>query len=584
MLDPSRKIRIVFVSVVALLLAVLWLAALVLARHQALNELAAETDALARQHGRVIDSELARFRLLPIVLSEYGDLAAVLATPTTDDERRLSEKLRGLAGKTGASVLYLLNRTGRAVVGSNFDRPDSFVGQEFAFRPYFSRAMAEGATEYFGAGVLTGRPGLFLARRLGERPDRALGVVVVKYEFATLTQNWGGDPGETLITDERGIILAAADPSQLLTTVMPLSTQDRQAIEASGQYGTAALREGRYRWLGPDRMLIGGTDEAVMVTVPVAGTNLRLLHLMKTAPALRAATYRAWGMAVPIVAGGVLIALLLWNRLTRAARLAADRRALEQAVSERTQQLQEEMGKRELADQRFRDTREELEQANRLASVGSIAAGLMHEINQPVATIRTLSENACHHLAANRLEKVKNNLDVTIAMTERIATLTQEMRRFARRKHGQTSREPLEGVIAGALLLVEDRLRRQGVRLEVPTGELPQVLAERVRLEQVLVNLLQNALDAVADVPAPAIALTVEQREDCVVLTVADNGPGIDPVLGKQIFLPFVTGKPDGLGLGLGIAQDIMVDLGGMLAVVESPLGGAALAMTMRTA
>jgi len=171
-----------------------------------------------------------------------------------------------------------------------------------------------------------------------------------------------------------------------------------------------------------------------------------------------------------------------------------------------------------------------------------------------------------------------------IAMTERIGTLTQEMRGFARKGEGQIGEEPLDEMIAGAMLLMEDRIRKAGIRLTLPPGGQPTVLGKRVPLEQVVVNLLQNAMDALEGHPDPEIAITVEREEGMICLTVADNGPGIDPQLGKQVFEPFVTGKLNGLGLGLGIAQDIMKDLGGSLTITASALGGAAFTVTMGAA
>ncbi|GAA3268979.1 hypothetical protein GCM10020258_41080 [Sphingomonas yabuuchiae] len=109
-------------------------------------------------------------------------------------------------------------------------------------------------------------------------------------------------------------------------------------------------------------------------------------------------------------------------------------------------------------------------------------------------------------------------------------------------------------------------------------------MAGRVRLEQVLVNLLQNALDAVAETPSPRVRLTVVEHPDGVELTVEDNGPGLDPAIATEIFTPFVTGKPDGLGLGLGIARDIMTEFGGVLETISSSLGGAGFRLRMRRA
>lgn len=562
----------------------IWYAALSLSRQDALRRLDAEASGLAVQHIRLLDSELARFRLLPIVLGEYRDLGEALASPTTDAARRLDEKLGFLARETGAYIIYLVDQKGLVISASNAGTEDSFVGKNFSFRPYFSEALKDGTAEYYGAGAISGRPGLFLARRVGDAAA-PVGVVVVKFEFDAVSRIWANDRGKTFVVDEHQIILAASDPSQVLTTLAPLSPEVRAGIAASGQYRDAALGQGNYH--AEDAGRIRDPRGRIMIAAeqPVAGTHLRLLHLLDTRAALQEAQARAWLLALPVIVGLAAIVAAIWWRMTRAARAADDRRALEEAVAARTAELHDEMAERARAEDRYRDAREELAQANRLASVGSITAGLMHEINQPVATIRTLAENARHHLAANRLDRVGANLDAAVEVTARIGTITQEMRRFSRRGRRAAGAEPLDAIIGGALLLVGNRFRKAGVRLDLPAQGQPHVLAERVRLEQVIVNLLQNAIDAVAGIEDPHVALLVDAAgKDMVKLTVADNGPGIDPALAKEIFRPFVTGKPDGLGLGLGIAQDIMDDLGGSLTIGPSPLGGAAFVMTVRRA
>ncbi|MBB3569128.1 ATP-binding protein [Rhizobium sp. BK491] len=577
--------RIVLLVVAGLAAAAgIWYAALSLSRQDALRRLDAEASGLAVQHIRLLDSELARFRLLPIVLGEYRDLGEALASPTTDAARRLDDKLGFLARETGAYIIYLVDQKGLVISASNAGTEDSFVGKNFSFRPYFSEALKDGTAEYYGAGAISGRPGLFLARRVGDAAAPA-GVVVVKFEFDAVSRIWANDRGKTFVVDEHQIILAASDPSQVLTTLAPLSPEVRASIAASGQYRDAALAQGNYHAEEAGRIRDPRGRIMIAAEQPVAGTHLRLLHLLDTRAALQEAQAQAWLLALPVIVGLAVIVAAIWWRMTRAARAADDRRALEEAVAARTVELHDEMAERARAEDRYRDAREELAQANRLASVGSITAGLMHEINQPVATIRTLAENARHHLAANRLDRVGANLDAAVEVTARIGTITQEMRRFSRRGRRAAGAEPLDAIIAGALLLVGNRFRKAGVRLELPGQGQPHVLAERVRLEQVIVNLLQNAIDAVAGIEGPHVALLVDAAgKDMVKLTVADNGPGIDPALAKEIFRPFVTGKPDGLGLGLGIAQDIMNDLGGSLTIGPSPLGGAAFVMTVRRA
>ena len=574
----AAPVAVIVLAVIFYLLAAAW------TERRALDTVRGDAVRTARQQARLLDSELAKYRLLPIVLSEYGDLRdALTGGPGTQAARRLDGKLAGLAQRTGAPVIYVVDARGMTVSASNAATPQSFVGHDYRFRPYFTRAVRFGTAEYFALGNVSGRPGLFMARRI-DADGALLGVVVVKVEFGSVARAWSNDPGATLLIDERGIVLAATDPRARLRTTRPLPRAERAAIRASGQFGAEPLAPAPYR-LAHGAQAIGPDGERLLaVGTALDKPDWLLVHVVPVAGALReAAGLARLATATATLGLALLAALLLW-RTTRAARAAAVRARLQAAVAERTVELRTEMEHRADADRRFRAAREELAQANRLASLGSITAGLVHEINQPVATIRTLAENAQHHLAAQRLDRVRATLEDAVTLTAKIGSITQEMRRFSRRGSGGIAAVPLDEVIEGTRLLVGDRLRSASVALDWPARGQPAVIAGRVRLEQVLVNLLNNAVDAVAGRNDPRIVLLVEGKGTWVELTVADNGGGIDPALGEEVFSPFVTGKPDGLGLGLGIARDIMAEFGGALRVAASPLGGAAFVATVRRA
>ncbi len=581
-MEGSQKLsRILIIVIVFVMTVGLWTAARSWTETNALDRLSDDATLVARQQTRLIDSELAKFRLLPVVLKEYSDLHDVLAGETRTATARLNEKLEFLAYEIGSPIIYVIKRDGTVIASSNANTPESFVGRNYDYRPYFQGAMAAGAAEYYAIGDLSGRFGLFLARRIGDEAN-PVGVVVVKFEFHRLVQTWSNDPGQTFVVDPRGIILASTDKAEDLRSFQPIAEAERTKISQSGQFSVADLQPSHYA-LEPENMMRGPSGAKFLtVSEPIAGTELRLLHVEAVGPSIRAANDLARLITVAALLILMAIAGAVYWRVTRAARLAADRAALETAVAERTAELSAEMAKRERADKRFREAREELGQANRLASLGSITAGLVHEINQPVATIQTLTENAQHHLAKGKLDKVAANLSTSIELTSRIGSITQEMRRFARRGHRDLAPVRLDELIEGTLLLMGDRFRNAGVTLEMPNGSNFWVLANRVRLEQVLVNLLQNALDAVAGQSERRVALFISEEDQLVSLVVADNGPGIDPALGDEVFSPFVTGKPDGLGLGLGIARDIMTELEGTLRIVSSPLGGAAFSATAK--
>lgn len=159
-------------------------------------------------------------------------------------------------------------------------------------------------------------------------------------------------------------------------------------------------------------------------------------------------------------------------------------------------------------------------------------------------------------------------------LTERVGVITDELRAFARKTRSETVAVPVDGAIDGALLLVAGRLREKGIELErTPLSTGLSVKAERNRLEQVVLNLLQNAIEALDGIPDPRISLGVRIEDDHVILNVADNGPGVAADVRERLFTPFTTSKRDGMGLGLVISRDIVAAFGGELSLEPSPQG-----------
>ena len=452
------------------------------AHRQSISDLRGEAVRIARQEERLLNSELQRFRLLPIVLVEYPDVGDALRNGSVEAAARLNEKLRGLAERTGAPVIYAIDRRGRTVAASNAGLGDSFVGRDYGFRPYFRQAMRTGTSEYFALGNTSHRPGLFLARRIGPAaaPD---GVVVVKVEFAHMVQAWASDAGQTLLLDDHGVVVVTTDPAAEFTLTRALIPSDQKAIRESQQFGTIALRPGPYRIAGIDATDREGARYVVGVT-PAPLPRWQLVHILPSKPALKEADGWVRSVTALIAVGLIGLTLLTIWRRTRAERAAMAREALEEEVARRTAELRAtndqlivEISERIRADQRFRAAREELAQANRLGSLGSITAGVAHEINQPVAAIRTLADNARTFLSRDKPDKAAGNLATIVELTERIGSIVQEMRRFVRRGTHGLGPVSLEAVLDGTMLLIGDRFRTAGVALERPRGEaLPRVV------------------------------------------------------------------------------------------------------------
>lgn len=589
-IGPHANRRRLFVAVAAglaiLLVAGFGLAQWAAGRAGAQAEVEARQN--ARAHASLLESELQKFRLLPRVLTEFPDVRAALADKSDAASRRLDRELEQLAARTDATVIYVIDADGMTIAASNWRAPTSFVGENYRFRPYFQGAMRSGQAELFALGTVSGRPGLYLARRV-DVGGRQLGVIVLKVEFDKLESRWADSAAATLVTDAAGIVVMSSEPDWRFKSFAPISAAAQQQLRATRSYGDARL----------DPLPVDRVDGGIRVgaglfreadeRVSFPGGTLRLLQPAEPARASANATARVAFLVLLILVGATIITLL--RVVERQTLRQAAHEALENEVAARTRDLRTANDELRLAserqretDRRYRAAREELAQASRLGSIGQITAGVAHEINQPIAAIRTFAENSLRYLERAQPDKARGNLDTIVELTARVGAITNELRNFARRKPTPLGPVAVQSAVDGTLLLIGDRLRAQGIALDIAVENPAQhVHADRVRLEQVLVNLLQNAAEAVHGVESARISLRAHGC-DPVHIDICDNGPGVPVELLRQLFTPFVTGRPDGLGLGLAIASDIMAEFGGTLTLIPSPLGGAGFRLTLRPA
>lgn len=555
----------------------------------------AESEAVATaqagKHERLLAVQMQKFRLLPSALGEYPDVHAVLAGRDAATAARLNVKLEQLAQGTSASVIYVLDSGGLTVAASNWRQADSFVGQNFGFRPYFKGAMANGEAELFALGAISARPGLFIAHRVGQ--GAGAGVIVVKIDLAHLEEQWANERGVTLVVNPDGVIMLTSREPWRFHTLPVLRQAEQSKILRTLQFGTEPLKAvGIDRLDNGDYRLPGAEDLYRAAEMPSGLGDAVLTYFEPLAPAREQAAAKArlflvTGLALVAAAG-----LSVWWADRRRLVQAEAQRRLEHQVSLRTAELREanahlmaESQKRVAADERWRAAREELAQANRLGSIGQITAGVVHEINQPAAAIRAFAQNVVAYLDRGQPREAREDLSSIIDLTDRIGRITAELRSFARRRAPAVRKVQLETAVEGTLLLIGDRLRQDRIRLDWPGGPPDiHVVADRIRLEQIMINLIQNAIEALVGAADPCIALRVHLAGETVLLDVLDNGPGVDPELAETLFAPFVSGKPDGLGLGLGIAQDIAREFDGNLEAIPSSLGGAGFRITLRRA
>jgi two-component system C4-dicarboxylate transport sensor histidine kinase DctB len=543
---PLRRVLPILAGAVAIALGLFLVGSLIDGARQSART---EAEQLGRNDAAILaaglQAELEKFTLAPLVLADDADVRAVLTGGGADGIAHLNRRFEALALQTNAAAIYLMDANGMTLAASNWQLPTTFVGSNYRFRRYFTESLRDGSATQFALGTVSRKPGLYIAQAVRDGA-RTVGIVAVKVEFDSLEKSWRETTPGVFVTDRDGAILITSREAWRFHTIGADRAQRRDNAQDRRQFGVARLQS-----LDATRPNGQSASEAALIDTnqPIAlpGWRLHLLVDPTQRMATAVANLRFWLLlfAAGTTALIVALALLRRQRAERAKRI----------VAQQTLELREQLG-----------------QANRLALLGQITAGVGHEINQPVAAARVYAESGIQLLDRGRVDEARTNFGRIIGIAERIGTITGELRRFGRRSSTDVRPVPVGRPIDGALLLLHDRIMRSGANLRLPPESLRRTLvrSETVKLEQVLVNLLQNALDAVGDGGAISLVLTTEP-EFCL-LSVEDDGPGLGEI-GARIFQPFATTKQDGLGLGLVISRDIMRDLGGDLELAPSERG-----------
>ena len=496
---------------------------------------------------QLLRSEIERHKLLPTSLASNPELSTAVDPATPENfraatVRRLNQDFERLAAADGAATLYLIDERGITRVASNHRLKTSFIGQDYSFRPYFRDAMSKGTGELFAQGTVSGLPGLYLSQKLSS----GRGVIVTKVEFVALERSWQRQEDETFVINTVGLVLLTSNSARRFKTYNAretrLSTVISSKLKTTSNWTLILLRDIRQ-------------------------------------PTLVA---RLFGASIGGLLG-LLVSLGLLYSYSQRARRRRQREELEKLVSQRTSELQAsneklrfEIDERIRTESKVQRLREELAQANRLATLGQISAGVAHEINQPAAAIRAYVNNIRKMLETGDHVQAATTLGTVDALTERIGLITNELREFSRRAPKNKEAVELSVVIDGALLLLDPQLRSKRIKLRrTRENEVPRVHVNRTRLEQVIVNLLQNSIDALTSATSPEIVINTGVDDGTAWIKVTDNGPGVPVDRRADLFAPFSSSKPLGLGLGLVICRDIVADYGGSIEFSPAPASGA---------
>jgi len=561
--SARRRVLLGGLAILAGLLVSVWLAGRYAERRH-WSETAIEARGQLELYAQSLRILVERFRALPAILALDTEIQALLhdaADPLAHE--RLNRRLQRLNQEAGAGVIFLLDLQGKTIAASNWQEPGNFVGGNYAFRPYFQGALREGSARYFGVGVTTGVPGYFLSRAVRDADERILGVLVLKLVVEDLQRDWAGQPGILLVTDQHQVVILASRPAWRFRLLQGLPAKLRASLDDARRYGVRELQPLAVQPLrqldgGAELLRINGPDgrrDYLRLSQPLAdeGWTLQLLREAH----VPGGAVRGYALA----AAGIWLALaflfLFLGQRQKNRRLLLRRRAeLERLVEERTAALHQ--------------AQDELVQAAKMAALGQMSAALAHEINQPLTAMRMQLGSLGLLLAKNDLAAMRTCLARIDGLLTRMAALTGHLKTFARdTPSGLRERLQPDTVVDHALLLLEARIRQDAVQVLRRREPLAWVEGNAIRLEQVLVNLLHNALDAMAGRERRELRIALRRDGGDWLLSVADSGGGIAPEHLSRVFEPFFTTKPvgEGLGLGLAVSYGIVRESGGQLEV-----------------
>ena len=517
-------------------------------------------------------AEVERFEHLTQVLSvDPFVIRALDAAPTPT----LNARLADFAAAAGLDAIFLMRPGGMTIAASNAGLPGSFVDENYGFRPYFQQALTGGRGTFYGIGATTGLPGYFIADPVRDETGTVIGVVAIKISLDAFEQSWRDAGEQVFLANRQDVVLLASNADWRYRSLDPLTRAERDQIAQARQFPGQSLDT--LDWSarpGEARARIDGAERLHRVSDDLPH-GWRLHYLASDDRAVTRASL-ASGAVVGLAAMALLFALYQRGQRLGAALRASEEE--EEALRRANAALAREIEDRRRAERRLEETREELGRASRLAALGQLSASVTHELGQPIAAMR-------NHLAAAEMTGRDSGLAGVIGgLVERMEGITRQLKFFAR-SDGETFEDiDLRDCVSAVLGLMAPSLAAGDIDVAYDPPQTPLMArGAKLRIEQVLTNLMRNALDAMDEAQAPVLSIRMGQQGTSVWVEVADTGHGLGDATLSELREPFVTTRESGQGMGLGLAisSGILEDHGGRLEARNRADGGAVFRMVL---
>jgi two-component system, NtrC family, C4-dicarboxylate transport sensor histidine kinase DctB len=539
-----------------------------------------------------LEAVLEKYETLPFVLAFQPDIRNALIKPANQDViNHLNTTIQSIQRQAKVSAIYVMDGKGNTLASSNWDQPENqnFIGKNFSFRPYFGEAMSGKTSRFYAIGNTTNEPGYFIAQPVysdgtPHGTGIPIGVVAVKISLSDFERTWASSEDPIALMDSTGVVFLSNKIEWRYRSLSSLNKAAQDTLARTRQYGGQAIlplptqKELKRAGFGPH------------IEQPINRLGWKLMLFPSETHVTRAGIVSATVVALLFA----IIGSSLWaadQRRRRMEERLISRKALQNAaeelerrIAQRTQELllanqtlEVKFVKLKETERLLRSTQNELVQAGKLTMLGQMAAGVTHELNQPLAAIHAFSDNAVTFLARQQPDHARENLAHISAAAARMGAIISQLKGFARKSTETLSTVDLAQSIRTSALLLENDFLRNNANLEIKILERAQVKGDSVRIEQVLINLLRNALDATEGCTVKNVIATLERDGNDALVRVRDSGPGIPQEVVAHLFEPFFTTKPSGKGLGLGLAisSSIVQAMDGQLTGSNHAEGGA---------
>ncbi len=503
-------------------------------------------------------SELQRNSIVPQLLARDPALIGAL---NSADYTQSTARLLSFVDEIGAASLVLMDTDGRIVAATNRER----LGENQRTQKSFIDALRSNITTFTVDEREEGGFSFTYSRAI-EDSSLVIGVVSVEVDLAKLERSWAGISDAVMVLNSEGTAILATEPRWRGRV-----EEDAIALQEPQTAIERALR-GTPDWsaLPIDAYLRGDGVMRQEVRVPFQGWRVVSFTTFQSVRERVNAI-----LALEIMGFAITLAGLFWF-LSRKSNLAARMFQMESAeLRQLNSRLQREIAERKKVEKDLEVAEQTVAQTSKLAALGEMSAAVSHELNQPLAAMKTYLAGVRLLISRERPDEAVVAVQRIDSLIERMGAITKQLKSYARK--GKDSLEPVDmkDAVLSSLSMMEPQLRQRQVAITRTLPDQPvMIFGDRMRLEQVIINLLRNALDATKMAGEPVIEILLVQG-DVARLSVHDNGGGIEDL--EELFEPFYTTKApgDGTGLGLAISSGIVNDFGGRLTARNSAKGGA---------